>query len=132
MEVMKERLASALPRLLLLVLLMLGVAAMHTLGHVGDHDAPRSPAIGMLHAHGTHVLVPDPGSGEAPSGTPDIGSVCLAILAALLVLAPFGLRISVTSLEAWLRSRFGRCVPILLRGPPPLPLMLIRTVVLRT
>ncbi|TMR95770.1 hypothetical protein [Nonomuraea basaltis] len=123
--------AGMLPRLLLLVLLMLGVAAMHTLGHVVGHDAPQPSATGMLHAEGAHSPVPDSGSGDAPSGAPDPASVCLAILAALLVLAPLGPRIAGLA-AAWLRSHPGRRIPRPLRGPPPLSLILTRTVVLRT
>ena len=120
-----------LPRLLLLVLLMLGVVSMHTLGHLDGHEAPQRSAAGMLHAEGAHSPTPDSGSGEAPSGTPDTASICLAILAALLVLTPLGVRIAGLP-DAWLRSCVGRRVPLPPRGPPPLSLILMRTVVLRT
>jgi hypothetical protein len=123
--------AGMLPRLLLLVLLMLGVAAMHTLGHIDDHDTPQPSAVGMHHGVGAHSPVPDSGSGDAPNGVPDTASVCLAILAVLLTLAPLALRIT-GLIDAWLRSRLGRRVARLLRGPPPLSLILTRTVVLRT
>lgn len=120
-----------LPRLLLLVLLMLGVAAMHTLGHLDGHDTPQPSVTGMIHAEGAHSPVPDSGSDDAPSGASDAASVCLAILAALLALAPLGLR-SASLAGAWLRSHPGRRVPRPFRGPPPLSLILTRTVVLRT
>ncbi|MGW3347893.1 hypothetical protein ACWDA3_31755 [Nonomuraea rubra] len=126
-----ERSVGMLPRLLLLVLLMLGVVAMHTLGHLDGHDAPQPSASGRMHAPGAHVPVTDPGSDDAPGETPEAASMCLAILAALLVLVPLALRIARLA-GAWLRSRLGRRGRRLLRGPPPLSLTLTRTVVLRT
>lgn len=125
------RSAGALPRLLLLVLLMLGVAAMHTLGHLDGHDAPQPSATGMLHAESAHSPVPGSGSGDAPGKAPDPASACLAIMAALLALAPLVPLVAGLAC-AWLRSHPGWPVPRRLRGPPPLSLILTRTVVLRT
>ncbi|MEU8249687.1 hypothetical protein [Nonomuraea sp. NPDC048916] len=123
---------AVLPRLLLLLLLTLGVVAMHTLGHLDGHDAPPSAATGALHVEGGHLAVPDSDSGTVPSGTPDTASICLTILVTLVTLALLRVR-RAGPLDAWSRdgSRLAQHVTGLLRGPPPLSLTPKHTVVLR-
>jgi hypothetical protein len=136
-----DRLVS-LPRVLLLVLLALGVAGMHTFGHGhGGHHAESAhqiTAAGLPHrmlidpgqdgSHDQHMVarIGDP----APGGGMDLDvfSVCLAVLGAL------GLTIWVARLRA--RSRHDRPVPRTRptsrsggRGPPA-PLLGLRVAAL--
>ncbi|MEV4113462.1 hypothetical protein [Nonomuraea sp. NPDC049695] len=122
--------ADLLPTLLLAVLLALGLAAMHTLGHLDGHDAPMPVAAGTIHAEGGHSASHQ--GGEAPSENHDIASVCLAILATLILLAlPLLHLASLFDAQSRHRSRLRRLVAGSLRGPPA-ALLLTRTVVLRT
>ncbi|MGW4475070.1 hypothetical protein ACWENQ_35850 [Nonomuraea sp. NPDC004354] len=177
----KASLTGALSRLLLLVLLMVGVAAMHTFGHLDNrHDATPHTTTGAFHPEGAHPARPDDGPnrpqadpgrpdadsshpdagpghpqanpghpdagpgrpdadpgradadpGHAPGGAPGTVSICLAIIAALLALAPLRMRLA-DPFDAWLRPGTGRRAPPALAGTPPLSLTLTRTVVLRT
>lgn len=119
-----------LPPLLLAVLLALGLAAMHTLGHVGAQNQPLPVTAGVVHAHDGHS--PMPGHGGAPNGSHDTASICLAIAASLIVLALPMLLVAglFTSLSSGL-SHMGRRAARWLRGPPA-ALVLRRTFVLRT
>jgi len=126
------RLVGLLPPLLLAVLLALGLAAMHTLGHLGGHGAPPPNPATAIHAEGDHSAVPGSGHGGMPSESPDAASICLAILAALVVFA-----VPLLHLAGMLRARAQERphlrwrVAGSLRGPPG-ALVLTRTVVLRT
>ncbi|MET9342137.1 hypothetical protein [Nonomuraea sp. NPDC003804] len=174
-------LTGALSRLLLLVFLVVGVAAMHTFGHLDNrHEATPHATTGALHPEGAHPTRPDAGPirpqadpgrpdvdsshpdagpghpqanpghpdadpgradadpgradadpGHAPGGAPGTVSICLAIIAALLALAPLRMRLA-DPFDAWLRPGAGRRAPPALAGTPPLSLTLTRTVVLRT
>ncbi|MGC5309889.1 hypothetical protein [Micromonospora zamorensis] len=95
----------SLPRLLLLVLLALGVAGMHTFGHAGGHTASGHDATAAAMPHdtltgadqddsrhqGVIAQIREPG----PSGSPDLGlfSVCLAVVGA------FGLAVGLALLR---------------------------------
>jgi hypothetical protein len=82
-------------RLTLLVVLVLGVAGMHTLGHVGDTGHHAAPAA-LGHADNDVTLVHAPtdqppaasGTGETPGDGPslDLFAVCLAVLGAASIL----------------------------------------------
>ncbi|MER7506133.1 hypothetical protein AB0L05_25135 [Nonomuraea pusilla] len=125
----ERRAAGVVPWLLLAVLLTLGVAAMHTLGHLGAPMAhPANPADpGMTQVSAAHH-----GSGTPRDGGHDSAFTCLTILAAAVVLA---LPLSALPIPGWTSpSRPGaarRRRPAPQRGPP-LSLVLTRTVVLRT
>ncbi|MFC0505287.1 DUF6153 family protein [Micromonospora costi] len=85
-----------LPRLMLLVLLALGVAGMHTLGHVGDTSHHLTPAA-TTHMDEATASQTHAGSGQ-PAATPgskqtpghglnlDLFAVCLAVLGAVSIL----------------------------------------------
>ncbi|GGQ17830.1 DUF6153 family protein [Streptosporangium pseudovulgare] len=130
----------ALPayRWLLLVALVLGIAGMHTLGHLdhgGRHDgmpgmgeaAPAvhalSPAALSLSDHGDTVshLAPDPGSSlSGPGGTlpsSDPSSVCLAVLTSL-VLFLAGAAWAWTRRSRETRPAGVRPAPLVARPPP--------------
>ncbi|YCK39811.1 hypothetical protein ACNF49_38850 [Actinomadura sp. ATCC 39365] len=119
-----------LPPLLLAVLVALGLAAMHTLGHVGVRNEPPPVPAGVVHADDGRSSMP--GHGGAPDGGHDTAPVCLAVAAGLVALALpvlhlaglFGSSSSGPSHVGWRVA--GR-----LRGPPD-ALVLRRTVVLRT
>ena len=85
-----------LPRLMLLVLLALGVAGMHTLGHVGDTSRHLTPAA-MTHmdeavASQTYAGSDQPAAAPGSEQTPghglnlDLFAVCLAVLGAVGIL----------------------------------------------
>lgn len=128
----KKRTEGLLSRLLLAVLLTLGVAAMHTFGHIDGPHAPLPDTSSALHISGDHSTTPDSHHGGAPSETPGPASLCLAILVGLLVLViPLLYLAGLFDARpqehtcAWLRGRGS------LRAPP-ICLVLIRAVVLRT
>lgn len=121
-----------LPRVLLLVLLALGVAGMHTLGHgEGGHHEPvqRSPGtyaapVGSLTGHPETVVAgplfaagpgaPTPGGGLEL----DVFGICLAVLGALCL----ALWVALTRVDSsrdgylarmrWATRRLGRAPPI--------------------
>ncbi|MCK2215256.1 hypothetical protein MF672_015880 [Actinomadura sp. ATCC 31491] len=143
---------------LLAVLLAVGLAAMHTLGHIGGpapcHSAGRQPAhYRLAHCHDAYAPSAAPGDagghrspasathggtthgGEDPGGEDprgDAAAVCLAILAALVVFA-----VPLLHLAGLIVARTRDRLPAewhlaaTLRGPPA-ALVLMRTVVLRT
>ncbi|MEW1839403.1 hypothetical protein AB0392_15750 [Nonomuraea angiospora] len=114
-------------RLMLLMVVALGVVAMHTLGHVNGHG-------GMPQAAGHSSMQPlHPGagmvSGEEPNESGAAGWVCLAIL---------GVAVALLFCRLGAREAFGASAPTslsprswsrLLRAPPIQSLT--RTVVLR-
>ncbi|KAB8184033.1 DUF6153 family protein [Microbispora catharanthi] len=125
---------------MLLMILVTGVAAMHTLGH--EHDGPG--AMSMSAAMTTHtadvgLATPHHSSSGSDSSTHNAGShspfdpstVCLAILSALGL--ALGLPLFLTRMGAEEAARPGRLsigrfsVPDL----PPLSVVLTRVVVLR-
>ncbi|MEV4471303.1 hypothetical protein [Nonomuraea sp. NPDC049504] len=126
------RRAGLLPALLLATLLALGLAAMHTLGHVGGHDVPSPAPVAMIPGGSAHSAAPVPDHGGVPSENLGSAAICLAILAALVLFAVpllhltriFDARTDRRPIVKWPGSG-------LLRGPPAV-LMLTRTVVLRT
>ncbi|MFI6926018.1 hypothetical protein ACIBIZ_39195 [Nonomuraea spiralis] len=120
-----------LPPLLLAVLIALGLAAMHTLGHVGGQNQPLPVSAGVVHAHDGQSSMP--GHGGTPDGGHDTAPICLAVAAGLIALAlPLLLHVAglFTSSSSGL-ARMGWRVARWLRGPPD-ALVLRRTVVLRT
>nr|WP_152992470.1 hypothetical protein [Nonomuraea pusilla] len=133
----ERRAADVVPWLLLAVLLALGVAAMHTLGHLGAPTsrttvaAPADPTgpshSGMEHATGAHH-----GSGTAPDAAHDTAFACLTVLAAAVVLTlPLATLRGLGGTSPGLPAAARRRRPAPQRGPP-LSLVLTRTVVLRT
>lgn len=125
------------PQLLLLVLLALGVAGMHTLGHVGDGHRPGRAVV--AHADPGMVAQPQAGADQPTAASedddpPDHGlrldvfAVCLAVLGAVGVLlwaARTGrLRSGYVRLlrARWAPQPAGR-------GPPPVPVGLRLAVV---
>jgi hypothetical protein len=125
------------PRLLLLVLLALGVAGMHTLGHVGDGHHP-APAV-VDHADSGMVTQPHAGADQPVAASDaddardhglrlDVFAVCLAVLGAVGILlwaARTGrLRSGYVRLlrARWAPQPAGR-------GPPPVPVGLRLAVV---
>lgn len=104
----------SLPRVLLLVLLALGVAGMHTFGHGnGGHTTSGHDATAAVMPHDTLTGPDQDDSGHRglmaqireprPSGSRDLGlfSVCLAVLCA------FGLAVGLALLRV--RSHRERC-----------------------
>ncbi|MEV8284783.1 hypothetical protein [Streptomyces niveus] len=97
------RVGSALGRLLLIVVLALGVFAMHTVGHPDESGASESGAGAMVHASGEPAPPPEPApphpsaADEPVMGmdgmSMDMASLCLAVLStwalAALLLAAF-------------------------------------------
>ncbi|MEU8142203.1 hypothetical protein [Nonomuraea sp. NPDC048901] len=111
------------PRLMLLMLVVLGVMAMHTIGHAGEHD---SPMVGN-HASLSDVISH---SGQHPGDPTTSAWVCLAILgvaAGWLLLRPRSG--SAGQAPSHAGSRGGLWFSRSLRGPPPPELT--RLVVLR-
>ncbi|MFJ6823708.1 MULTISPECIES: DUF6153 family protein [Streptomyces] len=103
------RVGSALGRLLLIVVLALGVFAMHTVGHPDEPGASESGAGAMVHASGEPAPPPEPApphpsaADEPVMGmdgmSMDMASLCLAVLStwalAALLLAAFARRADV-------------------------------------
>ncbi|MEU9747566.1 DUF6153 family protein [Streptomyces niveus] len=103
------RVGSALGRLLLIVVLALGVFAMHTVGHPDESGASESGAGAMVHASGEPAPPPEPApphpsaADEPVMGmdgmSMDMASLCLAVLStwalAALLLAAFARRADV-------------------------------------
>ncbi|MEV8401009.1 hypothetical protein [Streptomyces niveus] len=104
------RVGSALGRLLLIVVLALGVFAMHTVGHPDESYASESGAGTMAHASDEPAPAPPPQPEQAPPHpsaadepvmgmdgmSMDMASLCLAVLStwalAALLLAAFARR----------------------------------------
>ncbi|MFI6183748.1 hypothetical protein ACIA8R_50025 [Nonomuraea sp. NPDC051191] len=126
----KGRPAGLLPPALLAVLIALGLAAMHTLGHVGGQNQPLPVSAGAVQAHDGPSSMPD--HGGAPGGGHDTAPICLAIAAGLIALALPLLHVAglLTPPSGGL-ARLGWRIARRLRGPPD-ALVLRRTVVLRT
>ncbi|MFD7519629.1 hypothetical protein ACFV85_33020 [Streptomyces niveus] len=98
------RVGSALGRLLLIVVLALGVFAMHTVGHPDESGASESGAGAMVHASGEPAPPPEPApphpsAADEPVMGMDMASLCLAVLStwalAALLLAAFARRADV-------------------------------------
>ncbi|MGW8572467.1 DUF6153 family protein [Streptomyces niveus] len=103
------RVGSALGRLLLIVVLALGVFAMHTVGHPDESYASGSGAATMAHASGEPAPPPEPApphpsaADEPVMGmdgmSMDMASLCLAVLStwalAALLLAAYARRADV-------------------------------------
>ncbi|MFB8444203.1 DUF6153 family protein [Streptomyces niveus] len=103
------RVGSALGRLLLIVVLALGVFAMHTVGHPDESGASESGAGAMVHASGEPApppapAPPHPSAADEPvmgmdGMSMDMASLCLAVLStwalAALLLAAFARRADV-------------------------------------
>ncbi|MFI9843660.1 hypothetical protein ACIHFD_41940 [Nonomuraea sp. NPDC051941] len=114
-------------RLMLLVVVALGVVAMHTLGHINGHaDMPPAGTHFAMHAASSEAGI---AAGEESHEGAGAGWVCLAILGTALTLLLFRLGVrdvlgasglAGPSLRFW--SRFLRAPPIR---------SLTRTVVLR-
>ncbi|MFE9293501.1 DUF6153 family protein [Streptomyces niveus] len=97
------RVGSALGRLLLIVVLALGVFAMHTVGHPDESYASESGAGAMAHASDEPAPEPEPAPPHPSSAdepvmgmdgmSMDMASLCLAVLStwalAALLLAAF-------------------------------------------
>ncbi|MFF5085780.1 DUF6153 family protein [Streptomyces niveus] len=97
------RVGSALGRLLLIVVLALGVFAMHTVGHPDESYASESGAGAMAHASDEPAPAPEPAPPHPSSAdepvmgmdgmSMDMASLCLAVLStwalAALLLAAF-------------------------------------------
>ncbi|MEV4574073.1 hypothetical protein AB0K16_12530 [Nonomuraea jabiensis] len=114
-------------RLMLLVVVALGVVAMHTLGHVNGHGGMPQPAShsSMQALHSGAGMT----AGEEPDENGAAGWVCLAIL---------GVAVALLFFRLGTREAFGASAPTdlspqswcrPLRAPPALSLT--RTVVLR-
>ncbi|MEV8332410.1 DUF6153 family protein [Streptomyces niveus] len=100
------RVGSALGRLLLIVVLALGVFAMHTVGHPDESYASESGAGTMTHASDEPAPPPEPAPPHPSSAdepvmgmdgmSMDMASLCLAVLStwalAALLLAAFARR----------------------------------------
>ncbi|MFE6027007.1 DUF6153 family protein [Streptomyces niveus] len=109
------RVGSALGRLLLIVVLALGVFAMHTVGHPDESYASESGAGTMAHASDEPAPAPPPQPEQAPPHpsaadepvmgmdgmSMDMASLCLAVLStwalAALLLAAFARRADVST-----------------------------------
>ncbi|MGW8456888.1 DUF6153 family protein [Streptomyces niveus] len=104
------RVGSALGRLLLIVVLALGVFAMHTVGHPDESYASESGAGAMVHASGEPAPPPEQPAPPHPSAADepvmgmdgmsmDMASLCLAVLStwalAALLLAAYARRADV-------------------------------------
>jgi hypothetical protein len=124
----------AVLRWLLLGCTLLGLAAMHTLGHTGHAMAmPDPPATHpqttatMLAAHATHTAAPigypclsgcaHVAGGGPAGGDPSSWSVCLAILTALAVAVLLGW-LSRAATQRGATNRPTRPLAITCRAPP--------------
>ncbi|WP_433436544.1 hypothetical protein [Nonomuraea sp. CA-141351] len=117
----------AAQRLLLLMLLATGVAAMHTVGHLDGHLSSPSHGVHLVHAAETSLSV-GAESGHAPSEPATSVWMCLAVLGLGMAWLLRLLFVAVFDFLTAVGSRV-RLWPDLGRGPP-LPL-LTRMVVLR-
>lgn len=133
--------AGRLARWLLLSCTLFGLAAMHTLGHVGPGVATHDPGAAMTVAPGgvherTAVSAGDPADcpdGHCDGHGPGGWSVCLAVLGGLAAL------VLLAALLTWSASRRSRARtrgaggPAASRGPPrrPAGLTLASVAVLR-
>lgn len=124
------------PRALLILLIGLGVAGMHTMGHPSvTHDmsgtpavphtaaAPRvldavSPAhglVGDLQSMAQYTALPQPGRGMDPS------TVCLAVLTLLGWVVLAARAVSAARRLAGMRAPLPAVLPTFGRGPPRSP-----------
>lgn len=124
-------------RWLLLAWTLLGLAAMHTLGHTGAGHSmamPQPPAVHrlqttamMLAEHAVHVSAPagqacasscaHVSDGFPAGGHPDSWSVCLAILAALAVVVVVGWLLRAATVRGG-ANRSMRPLSVTPRAPP--------------
>lgn len=121
--------AGPIRSILLAVLLALGLAAMHTLGHVRGGETMPVPADVSIAM--SHEATSTSHHGGTPSADHDVASVCLAILASLLLLIVPLLSFAGLFESPQERARKSRHSAESLRGPPT-AVVLKRTVVLRT
>lgn len=123
----------ALPRLLLLVSVFLGVLAMHTLGQEthSDHVLPSRTAMHMAAGHVAHAKVP--AVTERKKQDPaDVMAICLAVLLSIAVLAgPRWRALFAARPAAGLRSIVAAAGGAGSRSPPGLGLALTRVAVIR-
>lgn len=128
----------SLPQLMLFVLLALGVASMHTLGHVGDTGHHPAPAVAADGNDGM-VVQPHLGADQRRAGsdageTPghglnlDLLAVCLAVLGAVGIML-WAARISRLRRSPARLLRNVWTTPAVGRGPPTVPIRLRLAVV---
>ncbi|MET8906530.1 hypothetical protein [Micromonospora sp. NPDC004551] len=128
-------------RILLLLGTLVGLTAMHTLGHGGHEPAERPVAHAVGHTGGAATLADCTGDGcpvralplTHPGGDPSGWSVCLAVLGAFAVVLLLAVLLRAGSRGGFPAVRGPRRPAAGPRAPPPRPhgLRLATTSVLR-